>query len=148
MVKRDRLSPKLLDYDLEFLADALVPERDGLFKYLGIQTLYDRYFVHIEGRRVETPQSFWMRAAMGLCLNEENKEEAVLEIYNKMSTFKYCPSTPTLFNSGTNRSQLSSCYLSTVDDSIDGIFGTIHGQARLSKYAGEQGDRDWETLKC
>jgi ribonucleoside-diphosphate reductase alpha chain len=147
MVKRDRLSPKLLDYDLEFLADALHPERDGLFKYLGIQTLYDRYFVHIEGRRVETPQSFWMRAAMGLCLDEENKEEAVLEIYNKMSTFKYCPSTPTLFNSGTNRSQLSSCYLSTVDDSIDGIFGTIHGQARLSKYAGGLGV-DWSSVRA
>ena len=95
---------------------------------------------------METPQAFWMRVAMGLCLNEENKTEAVLKLYDKMSAFKYCPSTPTLFNSGTVRSQLSSCYLSTVDDSIDGIFGTIHGQARLSKYAGGLGV-DWTPVR-
>ena len=83
---------------------------------------------------------------MGLCLNEKNKEEAVIELYDKLSNFKYCPSTPTLFNSGTKRSQLSSCYLSTVDDSIDGIFGTIHGQARLSKYAGGLGV-DWTPIR-
>lgn len=146
LVRAGRLSPRLLEYDLKLLSERLDIGRDLLFKYLGIQTLYDRYFIHIKNRRLETPQAFWMRAAMGLCLDEENKTEAVLKIYDKMSTFKYCPSTPTLFNSGTKRSQLSSCYLSTVDDSIDGIFGTIHGQARLSKYAGGLGV-DWSSIR-
>ena len=146
LVKAGRLSDKLLGYDLKFLSEQIDVQRDSLFKYLGIQTLYDRYFIHIDQRRMETPQSFWMRVAMGLCLNEKNKEEAVLEVYDKLSNFKYCPSTPTLFNSGTKRSQLSSCYLSTVDDSIDGIFGTIHGQARLSKYAGGLGV-DWTPIR-
>ena len=139
LVKEDRLSESILSYDLEFLSENLSIDRDKNFKYLGIQTLYDRYFIHKEGRRMETPQAFYMRVAMGLCLNEENKEERAVEIYNMMSEFRYSPSTPTLFNSGTCHSQLSSCYLSTVDDSIDGIFGTIHGQARLSKYAGGLG---------
>jgi len=147
MVKEDRLSKKLLSYDLDFLAENIKPDRDKLFKYLGIQTLYDRYFVHLKGRRMESPQAFYMRVAMGLCLNEENKEEKALEIYDMMSEFRYSPSTPTLFNSGTNRSQLSSCYLSTVHDSIDGIFGTIHGQARLSKYAGGLGV-DWSSIRA
>jgi ribonucleoside-diphosphate reductase alpha chain len=146
MVKVGRLSDNLLSYDLKHIADHIYPERDSLFKYLGIQTLYDRYFIHIEGRRMESPQSFYMRVAMGLCLNESNKEEKAIEIYNMMSEFRYSPSTPTLFNSGTKRSQLSSCYLSTVDDSIDGIFGTIHGQARLSKYAGGLGI-DWTSVR-
>ena len=147
LVKQERLNKDLLSYDLEALADALVPERDDLFKYLGIQTLYDRYFIHLKGRRMESPQSFYMRVAMGLCLNEENKEQKAIEIYNMMSEFRYSPSTPTLFNSGTKRSQLSSCYLSTVHDSIDGIFGTIHGQARLSKYAGGLGI-DWSYIRA
>ena len=146
LVKAERLSEDLLSYDLDLLSSHIVTERDGLFKYLGIQTLYDRYFIHIEQRRMETPQGFYMRVAMGLCLNEENKEEKAIEIYNMMSEFRYSPSTPTLFNSGTQRSQLSSCYLSTVDDSIDGIFGTIHGQARLSKYAGGLGV-DWTPVR-
>jgi ribonucleoside-diphosphate reductase alpha chain len=146
LVRKGRLSPRLLEYDLKLLSERLDIGRDLLFKYLGIQTLYDRYFIHIKQRRMETPQAFWMRVAMGLCLNEENKTEAVLKLYDKMSAFKYCPSTPTLFNSGTVRSQLSSCYLSTVDDSIDGIFGTIHGQARLSKYAGGLGV-DWTPVR-
>ena len=146
LVKQERLSKDLLSYDLEVLAEAITPQRDDLFKYLGIQTLYDRYFIHLKGRRMETPQSFYMRVAMGLCLNEENKEEKAIEIYNMMSEFRYSPSTPTLFNSGTKRSQLSSCYLSTVHDSIDGIFGTIHGQARLSKYAGGLGI-DWSYIR-
>jgi len=146
LVKADRLSEELLSYDLDLLSTHIFPERDGLFKYLGIQTLYDRYFIHIDQRRMETPQGFYMRVAMGLCLNEENKEEKAIEIYNMMSEFRYSPSTPTLFNSGTQRSQLSSCYLSTVEDSIDGIFGTIHGQARLSKYAGGLGV-DWTPVR-
>tara|TARA_Y100000004_G_scaffold8918_1_gene9833 strand:+ start:4163 stop:6622 length:2460 start_codon:yes stop_codon:yes gene_type:complete len=146
LVKEDRLSEEVLSYDLEFLSKNLILDRDKNFKYLGIQTLYDRYFIHKEGRRMETPQAFYMRVAMGLCLNEENKEEKAIEIYNMMSEFRYSPSTPTLFNSGTCHSQLSSCYLSTVDDSIDGIFGTIHGQARLSKYAGGLGV-DWSSVR-
>lgn len=146
LVKAGRLSKDLLSYDLDFLSEKISPERDLLFKYLGIQTLYDRYFIHIDQRRMESPQSFYMRVAMGLCLNEKNKEERAVEIYNMMSEFRYSPSTPTLFNSGTKRSQLSSCYLSTVDDSIDGIFGTIHGQARLSKYAGGLGV-DWTPVR-
>jgi ribonucleoside-diphosphate reductase alpha chain len=146
LVKVDRLDKALLEYDLDLLSEHLEQPRDGRFKYLGIQTLYDRYFIHIEGRRMETPQAFYMRVAMGLCLKEKNKEERAIEIYNMMSEFRYSPSTPTLFNSGTCHSQLSSCYLSTVDDSIDGIFGTIHGQARLSKYAGGLGV-DWSSVR-
>ena len=146
LVKAGRLNPALLSYDLESLSQKICPERDGLFKYLGIQTLYDRYFIHIDQRRMESPQAFYMRVAMGLCLEEEDKEEKAIEIYNMMSEFRYSPSTPTLFNSGTQRSQLSSCYLSTVHDSIDGIFGTIHGQARLSKYAGGLGV-DWTPVR-
>ena len=146
LVKAERLNEDLLSYDLDLLSSHIATERDGLFKYLGIQTLYDRYFIHIDQRRMETPQGFYMRVAMGLCLEEENKEERAIEIYNMMSEFRYSPSTPTLFNSGTQRSQLSSCYLSTVEDSIDGIFGTIHGQARLSKYAGGLGV-DWTPVR-
>jgi ribonucleoside-diphosphate reductase alpha chain len=146
LVKAERLNEDLLSYDLDLLSSHIATERDGLFKYLGIQTLYDRYFIHIDQRRMETPQGFYMRVAMGLCLEEEDKEDKAIEIYNMMSEFRYSPSTPTLFNSGTQRSQLSSCYLSTVDDSIDGIFGTIHGQARLSKYAGGLGV-DWTPVR-
>ncbi|MDC1324982.1 ribonucleoside-diphosphate reductase subunit alpha [Ulvibacter sp.] len=147
LVKEERLSDRLLSYDLEYLADKMVPSRDKLFKYLGIQTLYDRYFIHLNEQRMETPQAFYMRVAMGLCLTEENKEDKALEIYNMMSEFRYSPSTPTLFNSGTRRSQLSSCYLSTVGDSLDGIFGTLHGQSRLSKYAGGLGV-DWSGVRA
>lgn len=146
LVKEGLLDERMLDYDLELLSESLDIERDKNFKYLGIQTLYDRYFIHIEGRRMETPQAFYMRVAMGLSLQEENKEEKAIEFYNMMSTFRYSPSTPTLFNSGTRHSQLSSCYLSTVHDSIDGIFGTIHNQARLSKYAGGLGV-DWTAIR-
>ena len=146
LVKAGRLSEDLLSYDLKELSEKIDPSRDLLFKYLGIQTLYDRYFIHIDQRRMETPQAFYMRVAMGLCLNEDDKEQKAVEIYDMMSEFRYSPSTPTLFNSGTKRSQLSSCYLSTVHDSIDGIFGTIHGQARLSKYAGGLGV-DWTPVR-
>lgn len=146
LVKEGLLDEKMLDYNLELLSESLDVERDKNFKYLGIQTLYDRYFIHIDGRRMETPQAFYMRVAMGLSLQEENKEEKAIEFYNMMSTFRYSPSTPTLFNSGTRHSQLSSCYLSTVHDSIDGIFGTIHNQARLSKYAGGLGV-DWTAIR-
>lgn len=146
MVKQGRLSPDMLKFDLKLLASKIKLDRDLLFKYLGIQTLYDRYLIHIDKKRLETPQAFWMRVAMGLSLNERDINEAAICFYEKISSFLYCPSTPTLFNSGTNNPQLSSCYLSTVEDSIDGIFGTIHNQARLSKYAGGLGV-DWTPTR-
>jgi ribonucleoside-diphosphate reductase alpha chain len=136
LVSAKRLDERLLSFDLEKLSEAIMPGRDLLFKYFGLQTLYDRYFIHLNGRRLETPQAFFMRVAMGLALNEPDKEQATLAFYDRMSQFLYMPSTPTLFNSGTCHPQLCSCFVSTQDDSIDGIFGTIHNQARLSKYAG------------
>lgn len=141
LVEDGRLNPKLTNgtFDLDVLADALDPERDLLFKYLGVQTLYDRYLHHIKDRRLEAPQTFWMRVAMGVTLNEKNPTQAAIEAYELFSTLRYCPGTPTLFNSGSVHSQLSSCYLSTMEDSIDGIYGTLHQQARLSKFAGGLG---------
>jgi ribonucleoside-diphosphate reductase alpha chain len=146
-VKLERLSPKLLDYDLEKLADAIDLDRDLSFEYLGLQTLYDRYFIHEEERRIETPQIFWMRVAMGLALNEDKKEERAIEFYDMLSTFRYLSSTPTLFNSGTIRSQLSSCFLSTVQDDLEGIFHIISDDAKLSKWAGGLGN-DWTNVRA
>ena len=139
LVKFGTLNEKLLEYDLKKLAENLVLDRDYKFKYLGLQIVHDRYLLHIDGSRLEAPQSFWMRVAMGLALNEENKEEKCIEFYNAISQFHICPSTPTLFNSGTVRSQLSSCYLNTFDDSIDGIFEGLWQEARKSKFAGGLG---------
>ena len=139
LVKEKRLSEKLLDFDLIKLSEALKIRRDTNFKYLGIQILYDRYFIRQNGKIMETPQSFWMRVAMGLSINEEDKEEKAIEFYDLLSSMLYTPSTPTLFNSGTVRSQLSSCYLNTFDDSIDGIFDGAWQEARKSKYAGGLG---------
>ena len=133
--KEGMLSEKLLTFDLKKLSEALDLTRDFKFKYLGLQTLYDRYFLHIDGRRMESPQSFWMRVAMGLSLNEKDKERRCIQFYNAISQFLVCPSTPTLFNSGSTRSQLSSCYLNTFDDSIDGIFEGAWQEARKSKFA-------------
>lgn len=128
-------------FDLERLAEALRPERDHLLKYQGADTLYDRYLLRVNRVRAETPQAFWMRVAMGLAINEPDPTAAAVRFYELFSTLRYCPATPTLFNSGTTRPQLSSCFLSTMEDSIDGIFGTcgVHGQARLSKLAGGLG---------
>jgi ribonucleoside-diphosphate reductase alpha chain len=126
-------------FDLSRLAAAIQPERDLLLKYLGVQTLYDRYLLHEDGRRLETPQAFWMRVAMGVSLGKKDPTAAAISAYNLFSTLRYCPATPTLFNAGTTHPQLSSCYLSTMDDSIDGIYGCLHNQARLSKYAGGLG---------
>lgn len=139
LVEDSRLDEQLLGFDLELLASKLVIDRDNLFKYGGLQTVYDRYLIHKDKVRLETPQAFFMRVAMGLALNEKDKNEKAIEFYNVISQFLYMPSTPTLFNSGTTHSQLSSCFLSTVDDSEDGIMGTWHDQARLSKYAGGLG---------
>ena len=139
LIKEGRLSEKLLEIDLERLSEAISIRRDYLFKYLGIQVLYDRYFIRQNNKIMEAPQSFWMRVAMGLAINEEDKDGKAIEFYNIMSQMLYTPSTPTLFNSGTVRSQLSSCYLSTFDDSIDGIFDGAWQEARKSKFAGGLG---------
>ena len=139
LVKAGVLSDRLLDFDLKKISEAIMPERDKIFKYLGLQILIDRYFLKLNKKTMETPQAFWLRIAMGLALNEENKEERAIEFYNLFSNMLYTPSTPTLINSGTTHSQLSSCYLNTFDDSIDGIFEGVWQEARKSKYAGGLG---------
>lgn len=146
-VEHERMSPDLLQYDLKDLAAYLDFGRDRLFNYLGIQTLYDRYFIHIDGRRIETPQYFWMRVAMGLAMNEANKQERAKEFYDVLSQMLYVSSTPTLFNSGTMHPQLSSCYLSTVKDDLGGIFKFIGDDAQLSKWAGGIGN-DWTNIRA
>jgi len=139
LVKSDRLDSRLLDFDLSKLSEALKIRRDKNLKYLGAQILYDRYFIRLDGKVMEAPQCFYMRVAMGLALNEGNKEDRAIEFYDLISSQLYTPSTPTLFNSGTTHSQLSSCYLNTFDDSIDGIFDGAWQEARKSKYAGGLG---------
>jgi len=146
-IKIDRISPKLIEFDLDALADAMDLSRDDNFLYLGLQTLYDRYFIHENGRRLETPQIFWMRVSMGLAVNEEKKTERALEFYNTLSEFYYSSATPTLFNSGTTHSQLSSCYLSTVMDDLSHIFKTVSDDAQLSKWAGGLGN-DWTNVRA
>ena len=137
----------MASYDLERLAEVIDPERDGLFPYLGLQTIYDRYLLHIEGRRFEAPQYFWMRVAMGLAMDEEDKNARAIEFYNILSTFRFTSATPTLFNAGTLHPQLSSCYLSTVSDDLDGIFKAIADNAKLSKWAGGLGN-DWTNIRA
>ena len=139
LIKSNRLDERLLDFDLLKLSEALKIRRDKNLKYLGVQILYDRYFIRLDGKIMESPQSFFMRVAMGLALNEKDKNEKAIEFYNLISQQLYTPSTPTLFNSGTTHSQLSSCYLNTFDDSIDGIFDGAWQEARKSKYAGGLG---------
>jgi len=142
-----RITPELETFDLEKLAAAIDPQRDNLFPYLGLQTIYDRYLLHIDGRRFEAPQYFWMRVAMGLSLLEENKDERAIEFYNILSNFRFTSATPTLFNAGTLHPQLSSCYLSTVADDLDGIFKAIADNAKLSKWAGGLGN-DWTNIRA
>ena len=146
-VQAELLDDKLLQFDLPRLAAALKPERDLQFDYLGLQTLYDRYFLHVEERRIEMPQAFFMRVAMGLALNEVDREARAVEFYEVLSTFDFMSSTPTLFNSGTRRSQLSSCYLTTVADDLDGIYEALKENALLSKYAGGLGN-DWTRVRA
>jgi|694.fasta_scaffold82620_1 ribonucleoside-diphosphate reductase alpha chain len=147
-IAAERLTPDLRNFDLAHLADAIVPERDELFPYLGLQTIYDRYLLHIDGRRFEAPQYFWMRVAMGLALNEgEQKTSRAIEFYNLLSSFRFTSATPTLFNSGTLHPQLSSCYLSTVQDDLDSIFKQIADNAKLSKWAGGLGN-DWTNIRA
>ncbi len=146
-VAAELLDEKLGEFDLERLGRALVASRDTQFGYLGLQTLYDRYFLHIDSQRIELPQAFYMRVAMGLALNEIDREARAIEFYNVLSTFDFMSSTPTLFNAGTRRSQLSSCYLTTIADDLDGIYEGIKENALLSKFAGGLGN-DWTPVRA
>ncbi|KUM01913.1 ribonucleoside-diphosphate reductase subunit alpha [Chromobacterium subtsugae] len=146
-IAAELLDEKLAEYDLKKLGAALDAERDLKFGYLGLQTLFDRYFLHIDGTRIEMPQAFYMRVAMGLALNEVNREDRAIEFYNVLSSFDFMSSTPTLFNSGTRRSQLSSCYLTTIADDLDGIYEGIKENALLSKFAGGLGN-DWTPVRA
>ncbi|MBL8328153.1 MAG: ribonucleoside-diphosphate reductase subunit alpha [Rubrivivax sp.] len=146
-IQAELLDDKLSQYDMARLGAALKPERDLQFDYLGLQTLYDRYFLHIDEQRIEMPQAFFMRVAMGLALNEIDREARAIEFYEVLSTFDFMSSTPTLFNSGTRRSQLSSCYLTTVSDDLDGIYEALKENALLSKYAGGLGN-DWTNVRA
>ncbi len=146
-VQNHLLDEKLQQFDLARLGAALKPERDLQFDYLGLQTLYDRYFLHVRKTRIELPQAFFMRVAMGLSLNEIDREARAIEFYEILSSFDFMSSTPTLFNSGGLRSQLSSCYLTTVPDDLDGIYESIKENALLSKYAGGLGN-DWSRVRA
>lgn len=146
-IEAELLDPELGRFDLERLGRALRAERDLKFGYLGLQTLYDRYFLHVRGRRIELPQTFFMRVAMGLALRETDREARAIEFYEVLSRFDFMCSTPTLFNSGTLRPQLSSCYLSTVPDDLEGIYEAIKENALLAKYAGGLGN-DWTPVRA
>ncbi|PUE50840.1 ribonucleoside-diphosphate reductase subunit alpha [Limnohabitans sp. 2KL-1] len=146
-IDNDLLDAKLAQFDLKKLAQALKPERDLQFDYLGLQTLYDRYFLHVRKQRIEMPQAFFMRVAMGLSLGEADREARAIEFYEVLSSFDFMSSTPTLFNSGTLRPQLSSCYLTTVPDDLDGIYESIKENALLSKFAGGLGN-DWTRVRA
>ncbi|MDT9001154.1 ribonucleoside-diphosphate reductase subunit alpha [Paucibacter sp. APW11] len=146
-VQAELLDERLQQYDLAKLGAALKAERDFQFDYLGLQTLFDRYFLHTEGKRIEMPQAFFMRVAMGLALNEIDREARAIEFYEVLSSFDFMSSTPTLFNSGTRRSQLSSCYLTTVADDLDGIYEALKENALLSKFAGGLGN-DWTPVRA
>jgi ribonucleoside-diphosphate reductase alpha chain len=146
-VQNELLDEALLQFDLERLGAALKPERDLQFDYLGLQTLYDRYFLHVRKTRIELPQIFFMRVAMGLSLKEIDREARAIEFYEVLSSFDFMSSTPTLFNAGTLRSQLSSCYLTTVPDDLDGIYESIKENALLSKFAGGLGN-DWTRVRA
>src|SRR3990167_8883271 len=146
-IQQGLLDPVLQDFDIDKLANALLPQLDMQFTYLSLQTLYDRYFIHDAGIRYELPQAFFMRIAMGLALREKDKNVRAIEFYNLLSSFAYMSSTPTLFNSGTIRPQLSSCYLTTIPDDLDGIYSAIKDNALLSKFAGGLGN-DWTPVRA
>jgi ribonucleoside-diphosphate reductase alpha chain len=146
-VAAELLDDKLLQFDMARLGAALKPERDLQFDYLGLQTLYDRYFLHMDEQRIELPQAFFMRVSMGLALGEIDREARAIEFYDVLSSFDFMSSTPTLFNSGTRRSQLSSCYLTTVSDDLDGIYEALKENALLSKFAGGLGN-DWTNVRA
>ncbi|HWV14632.1 MAG TPA: ribonucleoside-diphosphate reductase subunit alpha [Cellvibrio sp.] len=146
-VELELISPELLKFDHEKLGKALLADRDLQFTYLGLQTLYDRYFIHSNDVRIELPQIFFMRVAMGLAIEEDNREDRAIEFYRLLSSFDYMSSTPTLFNAGTLRPQLSSCYLTTVPDDLHGIYGAMQDNAMLSKFAGGLGN-DWTPVRA
>lgn len=147
-IQADRLDPVLREFDLSKIAAAIDPSRDRKFRYLGLQAIYDRYLIHVRGRRIETPQYFWMRVAMGLAINEgDNRESRAIEFYNVLSQFRFTSATPTLFNSATPHPQLSSCYLTTVQDDLDHIFKSVSDNAKLSKWAGGLGN-DWTNIRA
>ncbi len=147
-VEEELLASELLKFDLAFLGNQLDSKRDFLFRYMGLQTLYDRYFIHKDGKRLELPQVFWMRVAMGLALNEtEQKNTRAVEFYNMLSSFRFTSSTPTLFNSGTLHPQLSSCFLTTIEDDLYHIFKCIQDDAMLSKWSGGLGN-DWTNVRA
>ncbi|NLR76311.1 MULTISPECIES: ribonucleoside-diphosphate reductase subunit alpha [Leeia] len=146
-IEAELLDPRLAQFDLARLGAALDAHRDYQFGYLGLQTLYDRYFLHVHGRRIEMPQAFFMRVAMGLAINEIDRETRTIEFYEVLSKFDFMSSTPTLFNSGTLHSQLSSCYLTTIADDLDGIYEGIKENALLSKFAGGLGN-DWTPVRA
>lgn len=146
-IELELLNPELKNFDLNKISDALSAKQDLQFTYLGLQTLYDRYFIHSQGTRFELPQAFFMRVAMGLAIQEKNKEERAIEFYNLLSSFDYMASTPTLFNAGTLRPQLSSCFLTSVPDDLEGIYGAIRDNALLSKFAGGLGN-DWTPVRA
>ena len=145
-IDADLIDPELARFDLKRIGAALKPERDLNFQYLGLQTLYDRYFLHTKGKRFELPQAFFMRVAMGLAIREINREERAIEFYNLLSSFDFMASTPTLFNSGTTRPQLSSCFLTTIGDDLDAIFKGVKDNALLAKYSGGLGN-DWTPVR-
>ena len=138
---------QLLDYDFERLAAALRPERDDLFLYMGVQTLYERYFTRVDDAVIETPQAFWMRVAMGIALPESDREAQAIRFYELISSLRFVPSTPTLFHAGTNHPQLSSCYLTTVGDDLGSIFKAFSDNAQLSKWSGGLGN-DWSNIRA
>ncbi|WP_344214085.1 ribonucleoside-diphosphate reductase subunit alpha [Kribbella sancticallisti] len=140
------LDPELATFDLAKLARAIKPERDLNFNFLGLQTLYDRYLLHIDKVRFELPQAFFLRVAMGIALKEDNREDRAIEFYELLSSFRFMSSTPTLFNAGTTRPQLSSCFLTTVEDDLAGIFTGIRNNALLAKYSGGLGN-DWTPVR-
>ncbi|MEW5791650.1 MAG: ribonucleoside-diphosphate reductase subunit alpha [Pseudomonadota bacterium] len=146
-IEYELIDPKLGQFDLAVLGAALKPERDLKFQYLGLQILYDRYFIHKDDRRIELPQAFWMRVAMGLAVNEIDREARAIEFYEVLSSFDFVSSTPTLFNAGTLRPQLSSCFLTTVSDDLDGIYDAIKENALLSKFSGGLGN-DWTPVRA
>lgn len=146
-VAAGRIDARLAQFDLAKIGAAIQPDRDLQFQYLGLQTLFDRYLLHIDGTRIELPQAFWMRVAMGLAINEVERENRAIEFYNLLSSFDFVSSTPTLFNSGTQRPQLSSCFLTTVSDDLIGIYDSIKENALLSKYSGGLGN-DWTPVRA
>jgi len=147
-IQYELLNADLKTFDLKLLGKAIVPDRDFIFRYMGLQTLYDRYFIHWEDRRIELPQIFWMRVSMGLAINEgPQKNQRAIEFYNILSTFRFMSSTPTLFNSGTRHPQLSSCFLTTIEDDLLHIFKCIQDDAMLSKWSGGLGN-DWTSVRA